>query len=371
MSQFNYSPTESTNQLNNNGYAALLDELERMARSDGHLAECIRQATARVLGAGAQPEEDPGLRPIKTRWTLQELINTEFPEPKWAVPGLIPVGLNFLAGRPKLGKSWLALQVAHAVATGGKVFGTDVERGRVLYLALEDSPRRLKERCSKQGIPHDANITFLTNYEPLSEGGLFELTSEIGRNLYRLVIIDTLSRSIGKSDQLDPAEMTVVIGNLQRLSQNGDLSMLLIDHHRKTNGFESSPIDDILGSTAKAAVADGVLGLYREQGKHEATLKLTGRDVEERELALEWDGQLFCWQSLGEASEVRADTLKSEVIRAIQALADDGELPTTTRIAKYLGAKAPNVSQALADLMFTGRVKKGARQGREVPYELA
>ena len=52
-----------------------------------------------------------------------------------------------MAGSPKLGKSWLGLGIAIAVAAGGFVLGTiEVERGEVLYLALEDNARRLQGR---------------------------------------------------------------------------------------------------------------------------------------------------------------------------------------------------------------------------------
>lgn len=69
---------------------------------------------------------------------------------RYVVPGYIAEGLTVLAGRPKLGKSWLALDLAIAVATGGAALGsTKVGQGDVLYLALEDNERRLCRRgCS-------------------------------------------------------------------------------------------------------------------------------------------------------------------------------------------------------------------------------
>ncbi len=73
---------------------------------------------------------------------------TEWPEPTWAVPGLLPAGLCIFAGKQKAGKSWLALQIAQAVATGGHVLGQQIERGPILYLALEDIPRRLQDRMN-------------------------------------------------------------------------------------------------------------------------------------------------------------------------------------------------------------------------------
>lgn len=347
-------------------------ERRDQVRSSPEAAAQAAAETKKALHPSGSKSEIPELKlqPIKTRWTAQELAVTDFPDPKWAIPDLLPVGLSFLAGRPKLGKSWLALQIAFAVAIGGDVLGKQVEQGRVLYLALEDSPRRLKNRMNKQNVQPGADITFITNFESLSDVGLVDLQNEIVQGHYRLVIIDTFSRAIGKADQLDPAEMTDLTGKLQRMAHIYDVAILMIDHHRKSNGNESSPIDDLLGSTAKAAVIDCAMGLYRESGKHEATLKITGRDLEEQDLSLAWDGFTCTWQSLGDANEVKKDSLKGEIIRAIRELTEDGILATTRKIAKRIDAKESNVSHALGDLIATGRVKKCSKQGQEVPYEL-
>jgi RecA-family ATPase len=78
-------------------------------------------------------------------FTAAELMAFEFPEARWAVPGIIPEGVTLLAGKPKQGKSWASLGISIAVATGGEALGkVRVERGEVLYLALEDNPRRLQ-----------------------------------------------------------------------------------------------------------------------------------------------------------------------------------------------------------------------------------
>ena len=168
---------------------------------------------------------------------VRNSFEAQFPEPVWAVPDLIPAGLTFLAGRPKLGKSWMALQIAHAKAIGGVVFGHQVEKGKVLYLAFQVSERRLQARHLKQGIPPSEDMVFFTQWHTLNGGGLAELQTEIEHGGYQLVVIDTLSKALGKADQLDPAEMTMVIGNLQYLSQSMNIAILVVDHHRKSNGF--------------------------------------------------------------------------------------------------------------------------------------
>ena len=113
--------------------------------------------TQRLAAALGKPE--PG---AKILWTAGELLRAQFPDPVFAVPNLVPAGLTNLAGRPKIGKSWLGLQMAIAASTGGMVLGQQVDKRPVLYLALEDSERRLHDRLKLQGCPEDASLTLLT-----------------------------------------------------------------------------------------------------------------------------------------------------------------------------------------------------------------
>ncbi|MER5783895.1 AAA family ATPase [Streptomyces mobaraensis] len=123
----------------------------------------------------AEPQPlQPAQQRIRTAWTADELMAAEFPEPRWAVPGIISEGVNLLAGPPKVGKSWLSLGLALAVAAGGQAMDTvPVEGGPVLYLALEDTPRRLQTRMRKilGGEPAPVALTLATSCPPLPQGG--------------------------------------------------------------------------------------------------------------------------------------------------------------------------------------------------------
>ena len=67
-------------------------------------------------------------------FTAAALQKMEFPPINWVVPGVLPEGLTILAGKPKLGKSWLALDMALAVAAGGDVLGVHGADGLVVLL---------------------------------------------------------------------------------------------------------------------------------------------------------------------------------------------------------------------------------------------
>src|SRR5688572_13079665 len=63
------------------------------------------------------------------RVNTDTLMAKVFEPIRWIVPGYVPEGFSVLAGRQKLGKTWMAIDMALAVAGGGVALGTiDVEQ---------------------------------------------------------------------------------------------------------------------------------------------------------------------------------------------------------------------------------------------------
>lgn len=292
----------------------------------------------------------PEIQPRKTRWTIAELYDTEFPEQKWIVPEIFTEGLTMLAGRPKVGKSWLALQIAAAVSTGGKVFNKDILPGRVLYYALEDSPRRLKDRISKLQIPRDAKITILQETRPLQGRGYDDLGAEIMDGGYSYVVLDTLTRALPGVDQNEQRIISPIMAKLQTMAHEQNCCLLLIDHHRKPNGINPDEIDDALGSTAKTAVCDEIAGIFKRQGVMGASFKATGRDIEPIDLRIMFDHETACWQLLGESSELEINDRESEILAALD---EGGKLPLMS-LAKFTGQDKGNLYRRLADMVNRG-----------------
>lgn len=310
-----------------------------------------------------------GDRDKRIFWTARELLAAQFPAPQWAVPGLLPAGLSILAGRPKIGKSWLALQIAVAVATGGIVLGEQVQQRKVLYLALEDSERRLQQRLAALRCPATDNLTTVTQFPTLLTSGGVHLTTMAKLEHYGLIVVDTLTRFAGQRRPDDEMQVALRLGEVQRYAQQESTAVLIVDHHRKPAASMADVIDDISGLTQKAGVIDAALGLYRQRGQRGAELKLTGRDLDDREMAVEFDKLLTCWQLLGDASDVRANTLQGEILAAIaegfagQASGSD--------LARYMGRDRSNVHKELAELLSKGKVKRvEGRTGKEVLYKL-
>jgi RecA-family ATPase len=293
--------------------------------------------------------------------TADEILTTKWPEPIWAIPGILPVGLSILAGVPKVGKSWLALQIAQAVAAGGVVLGKKVDKGSVLYLALEDSPRMLQNRMQKQSWPVGLDVDFITNGEfdrfigDLRGIGMRRLTNLIEQRGYRLVVVDTLSRVL-KGDQNEVAVMTAELAPVQEMAHKYNCAMLFNDHHKKAKGEAQDAIADILGSTAKGAIADTVLGLYRERGKSGAKLSITGREVEETCLDIYMDWVTGCWQ-LNTANDNNLEQ-RSELL---EALKKNKGRASTSELAKAVDRNRGTVYKQMSQFEGLGKVKKDGK----------
>ena len=261
--------------------------------------------------------DEPAAIGRRVRWTAGELLAADLPVTPWLIPGMIPIGLVILAGRRKLGKSFLALQMAGAIGSGGDFLGQKVGQGRCLYLALEDTAARLQGRMKMQSWRQDAQVDFALTWPALDDGGLVNLQDELTAGGYNLLVIDTLSRCLTRrQNQNDVGDMTFALSALQQTAFSSGMTILLIDHHTKASQALdlADPVDDLLGSSGKGAVADAVFGLYRHRGQREVKLLGRGRDFDELSFDLRFDGVTGCWQrdtaALTVAQQAIVDTLQ-------------------------------------------------------------
>jgi len=315
-----------------------------------------------------EPKKQP---PLLNLLTADSLLNSALPEPVWIISDLLPVGLAILAGAPKAGKSWLALQIARAVAAGEDLFGQPVNQGPILYLALEDSPQRLRERMTLQAWLPSLPAEFLSLVEfsrqigDLGLEGTKKLVGQMVRGRYRLIVIDTLSRSM--QGKLQVGSLVPVLMVLQEVTRLMNSALLLIDHHRKRAGASPDAITDILGSTAKGALADTALGLYRGRGEHGAELAITGRDIRERTLALTMDWTTGCWQIGQDTAETHTLTEREEEI--LDALRELGRARLKD-VAGAVGQPRSHTHKRLQDLAAMGRLRRFEQDDGKVLYEL-
>lgn len=273
-----------------------------------------------MLGEKSQEQKGENLR-IKTI-SAKELYDMNLPPIRFIVDGLLPQGLHVFAGPPKIGKSWLMLQIALAVASGKEIWGLKTEKGTVLSLCLEDSLSRLQQRLSELTDDPPDRLHLATFSKSLADGLCDQLVSFLKEHGdTNLVIIDTLQKVRGNSgDGNLYASDYQDIGLLKQIADEYQIAVVLIHHLRKREA--SDPHAMISGTTGLVGAADGSYVLRRENaGDREVQLYVRGRDVEDKILTLERDDELNEW-ILVECDTPLTDSLGKEpvLLRLIEAM---------------------------------------------------
>lgn len=298
--------------------------------------------------------------------TAATLRTTTFKPVSWVVTGLIPDGLTILAGKPKLEKSWLLLDVAVAVATGGFALDTKCAQGDVLYAALEDNQRRLKARMSKvcQLKEWPDRLTFWTEMLRLEDGGLDQLKSWVSSVTHpRLIVVDVFSkvkRPKGGAEGIYDADY-LAAAPLKKLADETGVAVVIVHHLRKA-AADDDPLDAVSGSTGLTGAADTILVLNR--GSEGVTLYGRGRDIEEIESAVQFDRQSCRWSMLGEASEVRLSSERRAIIDALRA---EAEPMSPNVIANVTGSPSGSVRRLLHSMARDGEVVRLQRGKYTLP----
>ena len=205
-----------------------------------------------------------------------------------------------------------------------------VTKGDVLYLALEDNARRLQSRArrllaSMSETP--SNLDFALGWPRLSEGGLAYLEEYFKTHPdLRLVVIDTWARVAPPSGERRCSQYEgdyESLTPLKRLADTYHVSILAVHHLRKTGS--SDVLDEIIGSTGVTGAVDGTLILKRDRGQTDATLFVTGRDVErEQQLALSFDATTALWTLVGNAEELCCTRARQEILDLLREQGPDG-----------------------------------------------
>jgi hypothetical protein len=262
-----------------------------------------------------------GQRP--RRFSAAELSNMNLPPARFIVDDYVPVGLTLLASRSKMGKSWLALHLGLSVAAGRAALGKGVDAGDVLYLALEDTDRRLKKRMDQMcpGRNWPKNLDFWTEGRRFDTGGFDEIVGWLdAHSQAKLVIIDTWAKVApqkqGGTD--DYTYLTKAFSPLQEVAFARNIGVLVIHHTRKPVKDEGDVFDTVLGTTAFTSVADCIHVLRRERGTDMAVLHTTGRDVEEREMAMQFDGARGLWIVQGNAQRLALSEPRRKLLEHLE-----------------------------------------------------
>ena len=226
--------------------------------------------------------------------SCEEIMTTVYKPIGFVIDGLLAQGLYILAGAPKVGKSWLALDMCLSIAKGESVLGQKTLQGTALYLCLEDSYVRIQNRLYEITDMPTENLYFSVMSESIGNGLEEQIESfKIEHCGLKIVFIDTLQMVRSDTDSSygsDYKELFV----LKALADKLEITVIVVHHTRKCK--DSDPFNMISGSTGISGCVDGSLVLIeKKRGSRNAKLFCVGRDIENAEISLHFDSDLKKW----------------------------------------------------------------------------
>lgn len=230
--------------------------------------------------------------------SMTELYETVYMSKPPLIDGLLNTGTYLFVGAPKLGKSFLMEQLAYHISTGTPLWGYQVRKGTVLYLALEDDYRRLQKRLYRMvGSDGSDNLFFSVDANKLGDG----LDEQLARFMREhpdtnLIIIDTLQkvREVG-GDSYSYANDYQIIARLKSFADANGICLLLVHHTRKQNADDK--FDMISGTNGLLGAADGAFLLTKEKRtSNTAVLEVSGRDQQDMKLHLVRNEETLAWE---------------------------------------------------------------------------
>lgn len=229
--------------------------------------------------------------------TAQELIDRKFDPLNWVIPGMVTTGLTIVAGAPKVCKSWMVLNWGWAIAVGGYVLGKiRVDINEVLYLALEDTERRLQDRLRIIGA-YGSSKLYLPTQWPKGREAIQYLDAWMIKNPdTRCIIIDTLQKVSGIEDANSYSETYAFASELKKFADRNEVAVVVVHHTRKM--IADDFLHTVQGSVGLTGAADTIMTITKPRNEHEGKLRITGRDVEEREEGIKFSPEIGTWELL-------------------------------------------------------------------------
>jgi len=279
-------------------------------------------------------------------------------------------GCIILAGKPKVGKGWIVLELALSIAEGGTFWGERCEQGEVLMYMLEDGKRRVKERINilrPKGFDFLKNTRFRYSVDGpfyVNSDGTGTLLDDIKEHLrlfpaIRFVVIDVLQRVRGTSNRNDDAYQVdyKIIGAIQKLSVECNVMILVVHHTKK--GRVDDAIDSISGSFGIAGATDGSIII----GKQGDVMHVEGymRDIAGFDFTMDKEDGGPMWKPAQTAQELFMPNEGTKIHNVLMALHAAACALTAGDLAVRTGISEKNVATYLGRLIKTNQVTRPSR----------
>jgi hypothetical protein len=315
--------------------------------------------------------------------TFDAVLHMELEPPVPLVEEMIYPGAWLMVGRPKIGKSWLLMQLAFGVAQQSTFLGFRCNQGDVLYIASEDNDLRLQSRQKALGVATGEPRILVANQQQFmaiaaqyASRGPF--TQFLDRYLeahpaVRLVLIDTETtvRQMWQHHDDDQRIVKVTDSDYRQtraydeLALRRGIAIVLVNHSAKRKG-EWFDIHELInrsntalaGCSGSIAMADPPDADPLDESITMRVLGVRGRDLhKDLLLAVHQEKELAMFVCDGPYAQVRQTNMQVEILQALETLMpglEDGKYLSSAEIAEAMGQGRQAVKRCISRLLESG-----------------
>ena len=316
---------------------------------------------------------------MKTLPTIRaaQLTEPETSEAAWLIEGLWSAeAVGIIGGAPKCGKSFLALDLAVAVASGTPCLRRFParQRGVVLLYAAEDSAHIVRQRL--EGIAHAAGV----NFETLDIYVITVATLRLDRSQDQQALRATVANLQPKLTVLDPfvrmhgidenvaGEVAPLLAYLRSLQRHHHTAVALVHHARKGAAHERGG-QALRGSSELHAWGDS--NLYLRRNGEKLFLNIEHRaapSIDRLQLALRANPPALALEVVEQSPSASPDQAQPSSQQRIEQILAEATAPVTQRqLRDTARMRASNVADILARLVANGRVSRSPEGYRLKP----
>lgn len=357
----------------------------------------LDQARAKVDSAYRRYEPNPesskpvrlqsttGLATIPGSWArpISALLEQAESDPDWLVDNLFSVGSSgFIAAEPKVGKSFISLELAYCMSTGDPFLDRFLikQPRRVLFIEEEDSERRMVRRFKQlirgtpgRPAPDDEMFRFVcrSGFRLDDPDWLGKLRDELRGFQAEVVFLDVFNKLHLKDENSQP-DMSAILHDLAALTREFGCAFIIIHHYRKSGIGQSARGNQMLrGHSSLAGFAECSLFLKKGQG-NKIVCEAESKDVAEVE---PFDIQIKDVEAgvklVSSVTTSRVKEIEDEdsALAAIDALTSDGKDVEALSVAEITTWDRSKASRTLNRLVAAGKldvetVKRGRAKFR-------
>jgi hypothetical protein len=287
----------------------------------------------------------------------------------WIVEGLfLEAGAGILGGAPKSCKSFFALDLCVAIASGTACAGRfrTLIQGPVVLLCAEDPHAVISSRLSalsrsRNRLLKDLPLEVIVEPAVQLPDGLQRLAATLAAFSPRLLLLDPLIR-LHRADENSASEMSVILDGLRKLARNSKTAILLVHHARKAAAGSSGA--GLRGSSDLHAFGDSNLYLRRLSQDSILELKIEHRAAAAPapvRLKLKVDDQAEPAARFEILDGAQQDDPATR--RILELLAKSDAPLSSAALREKLGVRNQTVAEALKLLQADGRVQRAGRDG--------